>query len=95
MKTTLLFLSLFLALSLSAQVGIGTDSPDASALLELKADGATKRGLLLPRLSTTERIAITAPANGLIIYNTTEKCVEVNIGTKTAPEWVRVRTTND
>jgi hypothetical protein len=95
MKTTLLFLSLFLALTLSAQVGVGTIAPDASSILDVQSNEPAKKGLLLPRLNNTQRDGITTPANGLIIYNTTEKCVEVNIGTKTAPEWVRVRTTND
>ena len=90
MKTTLLFLSLFLALTLSAQVGVGTIAPDASSILDVQSNEPAKKGLLLPRLNNTQRDGITTPANGLIIYNTTEKCVEVNIGTKTVPEWACV-----
>lgn len=49
-------------------VYIGANTANASAILE--ADSTTK-GLLIPRMTTTERNAISSPANGLIIYNTT------------------------
>lgn len=49
-------------------VGIWTDAPDASAALEVKS---TTGGLLMPRMTTTERDAISSPADGLMIYNTT------------------------
>ncbi len=62
----------------SQNVGINTDTPDASALLELNS---TTHGFLPPRLSTGERDAISSPAEGLIIYNTTEKCINYYNGT--------------
>ena len=49
------------------KVGIRTNSIDAGAALEV--DGTTG-GILFPRLTTTERNALT-PVNGLMIYNTT------------------------
>ena len=49
------------------KVGIGTNSVDAGATLEV--DGTTG-GILFPRLTTTQRDALTA-TNGLMIYNTT------------------------
>ena len=49
-------------------VGIGTQSPEASALLELRS---TSQGLLVPRMTTTERNNIAAPADWLLIFNTT------------------------
>jgi len=52
----------------SGNVGIGTNVPAASALLEL---AATDKGFLPPRMTTTQRDAITTPATGLMIYNTT------------------------
>ncbi|MCS7075004.1 MAG: hypothetical protein NZ108_11100, partial [Bacteroidia bacterium] len=48
-------------------VGIGTGSPDPSALLELNS---TSHGLLLPRMTEAQRNAISSPATGLIIYQT-------------------------
>jgi hypothetical protein len=51
-------------------VGIGTTTPDPSALLDLNSE---KQGLLVPRMKTGERLAITNPANGLLVYDTDEK----------------------
>ena len=42
-------------------------NPDNSAALEIKA---TDRGVLLPRMSSTERLAIPTPAEGLLLYQT-------------------------
>src|SRR5215831_11838846 len=47
--------------------GIGTTTPDASSLLEVKS---TTKGVLLPRMTATQRNAITTPATGLLIYQT-------------------------
>ncbi|NGZ90410.1 hypothetical protein G7034_09100, partial [Psychroflexus sp. C1] len=57
----------------NAQVGIGTTNPDASAILELEA---TDKGLLPPRMTEAERDAISNPAEGLVIYNTDENCLQ-------------------
>jgi hypothetical protein len=51
-------------------VSIGTASPSASSLLQLDS---TNKGLLQPRMTTIQRDAITSPAEGLRIYNTTTK----------------------
>lgn len=56
-----------------AQVGIGTTSPVPSAALELKSEN---KGFLPPRLSEVEKLAILTPSIGLMIYNTTSKCLE-------------------
>ena len=48
-----------------------TPSPDASSLLELNS---TTKGLLLPRLTTVQRQAISSPSNGLLVYDTDVKC---------------------
>jgi uncharacterized protein (TIGR02145 family) len=66
-KLQLIFVSLFLAISFSSfsQVGIGTDSPNASAALDITS---TTSGFLPPRMSEAERILIDAPVAGLIIW---------------------------
>jgi hypothetical protein len=59
---------------LNAQgVGINTTGADAhpSAMLDVNS---TSKGLLPPRMSTTQRDAIASPATGLTIYNTTTNC---------------------
>lgn len=48
-------------------VGIGTSTPDSSAALDVMA---TDKGLLTPRLSTSQRLAIVNPAAGLLVYDT-------------------------
>src|SRR5262244_4446708 len=47
--------------------GIGTTTPDASSLLEIKS---TSKGLLISRMTQTQRNAIASPATGLLIYQT-------------------------
>jgi len=49
------------------------DSPDGSAALDISA---TDKGVLIPRMDTTERDLINLPAQGLIIYNTDTKRFE-------------------
>ena len=48
-------------------VGIGNISPAATAALDITS---TTKGLLIPRMTTSQRNAITLPATGLQIYNT-------------------------
>src|SRR5579862_3813931 len=59
------------AFSQNQNVGIGTTTPDPSALLELKA---VDKGMLTPRLNTAERLAIVNPATGLLVYDTDFQC---------------------
>ena len=54
--------------SVYAQEGIGTNNPDNSAVLELSS---TTKGFLKPRMTTVQRTAITSPATGLEVYDTT------------------------
>lgn len=48
-------------------------NPDPSSMLEIDA---TNKGVLFPRMTTTQRNAIANPAAGLIIYNSTTACFE-------------------
>ena len=63
-----LFLVFFASPSF-AQVGINTDSsnPDASAILDIKS---TTKGMLVPRMATAQRDAISSPATGLLVFDT-------------------------
>lgn len=49
-------------------LGIGTATPDASAILDLVS---TVKGFGLPNMTTTQRDAISSPRDGLVIYNST------------------------
>ena len=51
---------LFTALSY-AQVGINTNTPDASSALEIES---TTGGILIPRMTEAQRDAIVSPASG-------------------------------
>jgi len=76
------------AAQVTTNLGIGSSTaPVASALVEMTS---TTKGLLPPRMTTTQINAISSPANGLLVYNTTldKLCVYEN-GT-----WKQVTTTN-
>lgn len=83
MKKTLYSFILLTVISFSfGQVGIGTDTPDPSSMLDVES---TTHGVLFPRMTTAQRDAITAPANGLQIYNTDSDCI--NIYSTTDTKW--------
>jgi hypothetical protein len=71
MKKAAIFFCLFLiaGVGVMAQVGINTDgtNPHSSAMLDVKS---STRGLLPPRMTHAEFLAIVSPANGLIVYCT-------------------------
>lgn len=69
-------ISLFtIDLIFSQSIGINATgaAPDNSAGLDLNFND---RGLLIPRLTTTQRNAIVSPANSLMIFNTDNLCFE-------------------
>ena len=54
--------------SFGQSVGIGTPTPNASSQLDISS---TTKGLLVPRMTQSERDIILSPAQGLLIFNTT------------------------
>ena len=78
-KQTLLTLIMALAtLTAWAQtdlkVGTTPGSISPSAVLEA---ASTTKGFLMPRMTTAQMNAISSPANGLQIYNTTDSCIYI------------------
>ncbi len=76
-----LFILLFLFISATAFCQLGGMSispngspPDQSAILDLNTPN---KGFLLPRISQAQRNAISNPALGLQIYDTTNNCIEI------------------
>ncbi len=68
-KILLTFAFLLPGLWLTAQVAINNDgsTPDPSAALDIKS---TTQGILIPRMTEAERLAIVQPAEGLMVYQT-------------------------
>ena len=52
----------------NGNVGIGTSSPNASAILDAQS---TTKGVRMPNMTTTQKNAIASPAAGLIVFDTT------------------------
>lgn len=65
-KSSSLILMFFYTIAY-CQIGIGTNTPSKSAILDLNSNS---KGFLTPRMSTIQRNAIVTPPVGLIIYNT-------------------------
>ena len=84
----LIFATIFISTISLAQVGIGTNSPNASAKLDITS---TTQGFLPPRMTSTQRNAISSPVAGLTIWNTTYVQLEVYNGSL----WVNMNGTSD
>ncbi|WP_426479641.1 hypothetical protein ACP3T3_09495 [Chryseobacterium sp. CBSDS_008] len=74
-------------------VGVGTNTPDNSALLDITA---TNKGFLMPRVSLasiTDGTTVASPAKGLLVYNSNTALtpygegIYYNSGTSAAPSW--------
>jgi len=88
MKNLLFLLFLAIGVITHAQVSINTDGslPDNSAMLDIKS---TNKGILIPRMTLTQRNAIPSPANGLMVYQTNNSPgFYYNSGTGAIPAWV-------
>ncbi|MGN6618039.1 MAG: hypothetical protein ACTHJ5_12775, partial [Ilyomonas sp.] len=95
LKFFLLFAGLTVLMNVTAfsQSGVAINTTgngaDQSAMLDISSNA---KGLLIPRMATTERDAITLPATGLFIYNTTVNAFQVNTGTPATPIWSTLST---
>ena len=69
----------------AGSVGVGVADPHASAAFEVNS---TTQGMLIPRMDSPQRDAITTPANGLLIFNTSNNSFEVYKSSCSC--WVRV-----
>jgi len=92
--TTTLF---FLIYSFSyAQVGIGTTTPNASAVLDVNSSA---KGVLIPQVAltgTTDNSTILNPANSLLIYNTSQiNDVSPGYYYREGTKWLRIVNSGD
>src|ERR1017187_8030152 len=63
---SILLISVLFALQTHAQVGIGTKTPDKSAVLDVSG---AKGGFLPPRMTSLQRLNIIQPAKGLMVFD--------------------------
>ena len=74
MKIFLVFITCFvtyMSAIAQANVGIGTNAPHPSALLDLTSNN---QGVLIPRLDSSQRLSIANPAIGLLVYDINYSC---------------------
>jgi hypothetical protein len=71
----------------SAQVGIGTTTPDASSALDITS---TTKGLLIPRMTAAERDVIPLPTQGLMIFCTDCASGEGELQIKLTSSWKNI-----
>ena len=74
-RVIFIIIALLTTYLLEAQVSISSDGsePDSSAMLDVKS---TSKGVLIPRMTTAQRDAITNPEASLLIFNITTQCYE-------------------
>lgn len=90
-KSFLCFLALLLQSSLSlSQVSVNTlGAPaDPSAMLDVNS---TDKGMLVPRMSASDRDLISNPATGLFIFCTDDNQFYLNRGTPEFPDWQAIK----
>lgn len=95
MKNKNISILFFLILILSShtflcgQVGINTDNPNATLHVDkdISASNTTPQGIIIPSFYSEEREKFVQPEKGLIIFNYTKNCLEINLGNSTTPSW--------
>jgi len=89
-RKSILFIVFFAFTMGYTQVGIGTVNPNSTSLLDLTS---TTQGLLVPRMTTTQRNAIVTPANSLLVYDITLKAYYYYDTPTTT--WVKINSDSD
>lgn len=68
-----LVMVLLFSISIHAQsvaINDNGSAPSPSAMLDVNVFGVNKKGVLVPRMTSAQRIAIPAPATGLLVFDT-------------------------
>ncbi|HWK02059.1 MAG TPA: tail fiber domain-containing protein [Puia sp.] len=71
----------------SQNIGMGTSTPDPSAILDITSTG---KGILIPRMNSITIAAIASPAKGLMVYDSLKNQLLVNMGSPVAPDWQNI-----
>ena len=95
MKNFLLF-SWICALTVSSlaqtgSTGIGTTAPHTSSILDINSND---KGVLLPRVSSSQRKSIVSPAAGLLVYDVDKRTIFLYDGTQWLPMMIAASNTN-
>lgn len=91
---TLFFFAIGIA-STAQNVAINNNSalPDSSAMLDIQS---ITKGLLIPRMTDTQRLALKNPASGLLVYQVNgANGFYFNAGSPSAPKWVLIAADNE
>lgn len=91
LSTLVIAFTVLTAVAQTGNVGIGTNTPDPSSMLDITSDTS---GVLIPRMTTEARDLITSPATGLMIFDTTLGAFCYYTGSEWAivgpdPDWTR------
>src|SRR5204863_426650 len=80
MRNLLLFTSFIIGFvnANSQAVGIGITSPSSSSMLDISS---TTKGMLMPRMTSAQRTAISSPVSGLLVFDTDTKTLWAYDGT--------------
>ncbi len=79
----LLLLTITIRLSVAQSLGVGTTTPNNSAMLDIQSN---TKGMLIPRMTTAQRAAISSPATGLLVFDNTTG----SFWFKSAGNWVEL-----
>ena len=92
-KSCSFLILLFTACIAQAQVAINTTAanPDNSAMLDITS---TTKGMLIPRMTTGQRVSIASPAAGLLVYDNTLSLFYYYTGSAWTPIATSVWSTN-
>lgn len=83
-QTCIIFFIAHTVILHSQSAGIGTTTPDESAILDITS---IEKGILIPRMTSSQRLMIGTPATGLLVFDNTTS----TFWFKTAPEWTEMK----
>ena len=91
-KIFILLLTVFITQTVFSQVAVNSSgsAADASAMLDVSS---TSKGMLIPRMTTSQRTAISSPATGLLVFDTTTKSFWFYDGGSSS--WVEIKSSNN